>query len=92
MQNMTDAAIRKRKSPPSIDALSRSDKGQKRQLVITEQDVHTPSAADEELHSPILDAKDPVLCDDLNLQGIKDSPSVELPEYLHHSQRTYSPT
>lgn len=88
---MTDTATRKRKSPPPIDALSRSDKEHKRQHVITEQDIHTPSA-DEESHSEILDAnKDSILCDDLNGQGIKDSPSAELPKDLDPSQRTYSP-
>jgi hypothetical protein len=88
---MTDTVSRKRKSPPPIDALSRSDKEQKRQHVITEQDIHTPSA-DEESHSQILDAnKDSILCDDLNVRGIKDSPSAGLPKYLDPSQRTYSP-
>src|SRR5438046_10394415 len=82
------SVVRKRKSPPPMDVLSRPDKEQKRQQVIVGQGIRAPSAVDEEFASPILDAnKDSSLCEDSDI-GSGDPPSAEVPKHLDRSQRT----
>ena len=75
------SVVRKRQSSPVMDASSRRFKEQKTQHIIADQDVIIPSAMEEEFESqtgPIPGV----------IQGSGDHPSTELPEHLHHLQRT----
>lgn len=61
------------------------DKEQKRQHIVADQDVTTPSAVEEEFAlqtTPTADASK-----DSRLEESGNPPSIKLPEHLHHLQR-----